>query len=118
LVQRKESGMNKRWLGTLAISLLLVSVLAGCTTTAASREDLGGLPRGESPEYMWHPLRVIALSLNFAGSVTQYTVAEPFYIMLAPLPELVGLSLEERRYIEQRKEAWRAYLAAERPAVQ
>jgi hypothetical protein len=110
--------MNKRWLGTLAISLLLVSVLAGCTTTAASREDLGGLPRAESPEYMWHPLRMIALGFNFAGSVTQYTVAEPFYIMLAPVPELVGLSLEERRYIEQRKEAWGAYLAGERPAMQ
>jgi hypothetical protein len=110
--------MNKRWLGTLAISLLLVSVLAGCTTMAASREDLGGLPRAESPEYMIHPLRLMALGFNFAGSVAQYTVAEPFYIMLAPVPELVGLSLEERRYIEQRKEAWRAYLANERPAVQ
>jgi len=118
LAQRKETGMNKRWLGTLAISLLLVSVLAGCTTTAASREDLGGLPRAESPEYMIHPLRLMALGFNFAGSVAQYTVAEPFYIMLAPVPELVGLSLEERRYIEQRKEAWRAYLANERPAVQ
>ena len=118
MAQRKETGMNKRWLGTLAISLLLVSVLAGCTTTAASREDLGGLPRAESPEYMIHPLRLMALGFNFAGSVAQYTVAEPFYIMLAPVPELVGLSLEERRYIEQRKEAWRAYLANERPAVQ
>ena len=110
--------MKKRWLGTLAISLLLVSVLAGCTTTAASREDLGGLPRGESPEYMWHPLRLMALGYNFAGSVAQYTVAEPFYFMLAPVPELVGLRLEERRYIEQRKEAWRGYLAGERPAIQ
>jgi hypothetical protein len=110
--------MKKRWLGSLAISLLLVSVLAGCTTTAASREDLGGLPRAESPEYMWHPLRMIALGFNFAGSVTQYTAAEPFYFLLAPVPELVGLSLEERRYLEQRKEAWRGYLAGERPALQ
>ena len=29
--------MKTRWLGTLAIGLLLVGVLAGCTTTAASR---------------------------------------------------------------------------------
>jgi hypothetical protein len=110
--------MNKRWLGTLAISLLLVSVLAGCTTTAASREDLGGLPRVESPEFMMHPLRMIALGFNFTGNVFQYTAAEPFYFLLAPVPELVGLSLEERRYLEQRKEAWRGYLAGERPALQ
>jgi hypothetical protein len=31
---------------------------------------------------------------------------------------LVGLSLEERRYLDQRQEAWRQYLAGERPAVQ
>lgn len=110
--------MKTRWLATLAISLLLVSVLAGCTTTAASREDLGGLPRADSPEYMVHPFRLIALGFNFAGSVAQYTVAEPFYFMLAPVPELVGLSLEERRYIEQRREPWRGYLAGERPAMQ
>lgn len=110
--------MKTRWLGTLAIGLLLVGVLAGCTTTIASREDLGGLPRADSPEYMMHPLRLIALGFHVAGNVAQYTVAEPFYVLLAPVPELVGLSLEERRYIEQRKEAWRGYLAGERPAVQ
>ena len=110
--------MKTRWLGTLAIGLLLVGLLAGCTTTIASREDLGGLPRADTPEYMMHPLRLVALGFNFAGNVTQYTMAEPFYVLLAPVPELVGLSLEERRYIEQRKEAWRGYLAGERPAVQ
>jgi hypothetical protein len=110
--------MKTRWLGTLAISLLLVGMLAGCTTTAASREDLGGLPRADSPEYMAHPLRLMALGFNFAGSVAQYTAVEPFYFLLAPVPEAVGLSLEERRYIEQRREPWRGYLAGERPAMQ
>jgi hypothetical protein len=111
--------MDKRWLGMLAISLLLVSVLAGCTTTAASREDLGGLPRVDAPEYMIHPLRLFSLGANFAGNVAQYTVTEPFYfLIIAPTPELWGLSLEERRYLEQRKEAWRGYLAGERPALQ
>ena len=110
--------MRKRCLGMLAIGVLLVSVLAGCTTTAASREDLGGLPRAEYPEYMAHPLRMISLGFHFAGNIAQYTAAEPFYFLLAPVPELVGLSLEERRYLEERKEAWRGYFAGERPAVQ
>lgn len=115
--QRKETGMKAR-LGTLAIALLLVGVLAGCTTTVASREDLGGLPRADYPEYMMHPLRLVALGFHFSGNVAQYTVAEPFYFLLAPVPELVGLSLEERRYLEQRQEAWRGYWEGERPAVQ
>ena len=110
--------MKTRWFGTLAIALLVVGVLAGCTTPIASREYLGGLPNAEYPEYMWHPLRMIALGGHFAGNVLEYTVAEPFYFLLSPAPELVGLSLEERRYIEQREEAWRAYFARERPLVQ
>ena len=110
--------MKTRWLGTLAISLLLVSVLAGCTTTAASREDLGGLPRADSAEYMTHPLRLMGLGFSMVGNIAQYTVVEPIYFGLAPMPEFVGLSLEERRYLEQREEAWRGYFAGERPAVQ
>ncbi len=115
---RKEIGMRKRCLGMLAIGVLLVSVLAGCTTTAASREDLGGLPRAEYPEYMAHPLRVIALAFHSTGNVLQYSLAEPFYFLISPVPEFVGLSLEERRYLDERKEAWRGYFAGERPAVQ
>jgi len=110
--------MKSQWLGTLVIALLVVGVLAGCTTPIASREDLGGLPNSEYPEYMWHPLRMIALGGHFAGNVAQYSVAEPFYFLLAPTPELFGLSLEERRYLEQREEAWRGYIAHERPLVQ
>ncbi len=112
--------MRKRCLGILAIGVLLMSVLAGCTTTVASREDLGGLPRAEYPEYMTHPLRVIALPSHAVGSVAQYTLAEPIYFLLSlgPVPEFVGLSLEERRYIEDRKEAWRGYFARKPPAEQ
>jgi hypothetical protein len=110
--------MKTRWLGTLAICMVLVGLLAGCATTIGSREDLGGLPRADSPEYMLHPLRLIALGFNSAGNVTQYAMMEPFYFLLAPVPEFVGLSLEERRYLAERQEAWRGYLAGERPAVQ
>ena len=110
--------MKSRWSGTLVIALLMVGVLAGCTTPIASREDLGGLPRADYPEYMWHPLRMIGLGFHFAGNVAEYVAAEPFYFLLAPAPELVGLSLEERRYLEQREEAWLGYIKRERPLVQ
>ncbi len=33
-------------------------------------------------------------------------------------PEAVGLSLDERGYLQNRQEAWRQWLAGERPAVQ
>jgi hypothetical protein len=107
-----------RSLRILAVGVILGSLLSGCAATVASQEDLGGLPRADHPEYMIHPLRMVALGFNFVGNFTQYMVAEPFYFFLAPVPELVGLSLEERRYLDQRKEAWRQYLAGERPAVQ
>jgi len=110
--------MMTRSLRILAVGVILVSLLSGCAATVASQEDLGGLPRADHPEYMIHPLRMIALSFNFVGNLTQYMAVEPFYFFLAPMPELVGLSLEERRYLDQRQEAWRQYLAGERPAVQ
>ncbi len=110
--------MKTRALAMLLAGVLLAGMLAGCATTTASREDLGGLPRAERPDLMIHPLRVISLGANAAGNVMQYAVVEPFYFLLAPVPELVGLSLEERRYIAERQEAWRQYLAGARPAVQ
>ena len=110
--------MMTRSLRILAIGVILVSLLSGCAATVASQEDLGGLPRADHPEYMIHPLRLIALGINSFGNFTQYVIVEPFYFFLAPVPDLVGLSLEERRYLDQRQEAWRQYLAGERPAVQ
>jgi len=110
--------MMTRSLRILAVGVILVSLLSGCAATVASQEDLGGLPRADHPEYMIHPLRLIALGINSFGNFTQYVFVEPFYFFLAPVPDLVGLSLEERRYLDQRQEAWRQYLAGERPAVQ
>jgi hypothetical protein len=101
----------------LTIGLLVVGLLTGCATTAV-RQDLGGLVSAENPEYLAHPLRMISLGFNLVGNIAQYGVVEPMYFMLAPIPELVGLSLEERRYLEKRKEAWEQYFAGQRPAVQ
>jgi hypothetical protein len=51
---------------------------------------------------------VIALGFNAAGYGIQYGVVEPVYFLLLPglTPEIVGLSLEERRYLEGRRDAW------------
>jgi hypothetical protein len=109
--------MTTRRLRILMVGMLCVGLLAGCATTA-NREDSGGLVRAENPEYLGHPLRIIALGFNAVGNVLQYGALEPFYFLLAPLPEFYGLSVEEQRYLHQRQEAWRQYLAGERPAVQ
>jgi hypothetical protein len=114
----KETGMDTRCLRILAIGVLLLGLLSGCAATAASRADLGGLPNADHPEYMVHPLRVVGLGFYFVGNLGQYLVLEPGYFLLAPIPEAVGLSLEERRYLAQRKEAWSGYLAGERPYMQ
>lgn len=106
--------MMTRCLWVLAIGVLLVGLLAGCASTAADRPDLGGLVRGDNPEYFAHPLRVVSLYFNAAGNLVQYGLVEPAYFFFAaPVPEFVGLSLEERRYLAERQEAWSKYLAAE-----
>jgi hypothetical protein len=108
--------MKTRSLRVLAIGVLVIGLLAGCATPAANREDLGGLVRGENPEYFAHPLRVIALGFNAAGYGLQYGLVEPAYFLFAaPVPELVGLSLEERSYLAERQEAWRRYKMVEEP---
>ncbi len=108
--------MNAPFFRTVAVCVLLVGLLAGCATTAA-RQDLGGVPNAENPEYLAHPLRLLALGLHFTGNVLQYVLVEPGYFLLAPIPEAVGLSLEERAYLAERENAWGKYLAGERPAV-
>src|SRR5574341_1727184 len=104
--------MQTQSLRVLAIGVLVVGLLAGCATPAANREDLGGLVRGDNPEYFVHPLRLIALGFNAVGYPLQYGVVEPLYTLLlpAPGPEFAGLSLEERRYLMERHEAWLAFV--------
>jgi len=109
--------METRCLRFLAVGVVLLGVLSGCATTAG-RDDLLGLPNAANPEYQAHPFRVIALPVHFVGNLVQYLVVEPISFFLAPVPEAVGLSLEEQRYIEQRQEAWRQYFAGERRMVQ
>jgi hypothetical protein len=109
--------MVTRSLRMMAVCLLVVGLLSGCVTTVA-RQDLGGLPNAENPEYLGHPFRVVGLGMYFAGNILQYMLVEPFYFLLTPIPEAVGLSLEERGYLEQRQEAWSQYLAGERKMVQ
>lgn len=109
--------MDTRYLRILVVVVLAVGLLSGCATTVG-RQDLGGFPNAEKPEYLAHPFRMFALGLNFGGNILQYGFVEPFYFLLTPVPEAVGLSLEERGYLEKRQEAWRQWLANERPAVQ
>lgn len=108
--------MNAAFLRTLAIGVLLVGLLAGCATTVA-RQDLGGVPNAENPEYLGHPLRMLALGVHLTGNLFQYGLVEPFYFLLTPVPEAVGLSLEERAYLAERAQAWQQYWAGDRPAV-
>jgi hypothetical protein len=109
--------METRSLRFLTIGLLLAGLLTGCATMAG-RGDLGGLPNAEQPDYMVHPFRLIALPLTLVGNILQYTLEEPAYFLLSGVPEAVGLSLEEQRYLAQRQEAWRQYFAGERKLVQ
>ncbi len=108
--------MNAPFLRTLAIGVLLASLLVGCATPVV-RQDTMGVPNAENPEYLGHPLRMLALGVNLGGNLIQYGLVEPFYFALTPVPEAVGLSLEERAYLAEREKAWRQYWTGERPAV-
>jgi hypothetical protein len=95
------------------IGLVLSGLLSGCATTI-SRQDTGGLSGGistaENPEYLAHPFRLIALPLYATGNILRYGVVEPFYFLMNTMPDFVGLSLEEREYLQERQDAWaRAY---------
>ena len=107
--------MRTRGLIVLMVCLLGVGLLSGCATT--TREDLGGMVRGENPEYFSHPLRIFALGAYLGGNILQYGVMEPAYLLIVnPVPDAWGLTLEERRYWETRQEEWAKYLSGERPA--
>jgi hypothetical protein len=98
---------------------LLLGMLSGCATTAA-RTDLmnTGLPDAEHPEYLAHPFRLIALPLHAVGNLLQYAVIEPLYFGLATMPDVVGLSPEEQRYLAERQAAWAGRRGVEPGAVQ
>ncbi len=88
----------------LLVGLVLL-VLSGCAANTASR-DVVSLPNAENPEYLTYPYRLAALPLHFTGNVLQYVVVEPFYFAVSSFPDAFGLSLEEQRYLAQRKQAW------------
>lgn len=89
----------------LVIALALTVLLTGCATTVA-RQDAVGMPNAQNPEYLAHPFRLAALPATVAGYVVQYVALEPFYFLMSGIPDAVGLSLDEQRYLEERKAAW------------
>jgi hypothetical protein len=97
--------MRTRYGRTLMVGLVLVGLLAGCATTV-TRQDQVGLPTAENPEYLGHPFRLVALPLHLAGNVIRYGFIEPFYFAMNSMPNAVGLSLEEQRYLQERQETW------------
>ncbi len=99
----------------LAIGLVVLGMVSGCATQAVVSE---GVPNSQNPEYLGHPLRLIALPLHLVGNVLQYTLVEPFYFIMNTAPAAVGLSLEEQRYLAQRQQEWRKYLDGEQKPVE
>ncbi len=108
--------MRVRILCSLVIGLVVLGAFSGCATRTTFNE---GLPNAQNPDYFGHPLRVIALPLDFAGNlIWQYALVEPFYFLMNTAPNAVGLSLEEQRYLSLRQEEWRKYFAGERKLVE
>jgi hypothetical protein len=87
------------------VALVLAGLLSGCATTVA-RQETTGISIAESPEYLAHPFRLVALGMHATGNVVRYTLIEPFYFLLLPIPDFVGLSLEEQQYLQERQDAW------------
>ena len=97
--------MRTRCGRAVLVGLLLAGLLSGCATTVA-RQESSGLPTAENPEFFGHPFRLVALPLHFVGNILRYGFFEPLYFAMNTMPDAVGLSLEEQRYIEVRQEAW------------
>jgi hypothetical protein len=97
--------MRTRYGSPLVVGLLLVSLLSSCATTVV-RQDTVGLPTEDNPEYLAHPVRVIALPLHATGNILRYGLVEPLYFVMNAMPDFVGLSLEERRYLQERQDTW------------
>lgn len=93
------------------IGLLLAGILSGCATRIATQET-AGLPTAENPEYLGHPLRLLALPVHATGNVVRYGFIEPLYFVLNTAPDFVGLSLEEQEYIRERQAAWKVWYDA------
>jgi hypothetical protein len=87
------------------VALVLAGLVSGCATTVA-RQETQGVSIAEQPEFLAHPFRLVALPLHAAGNVARYGLVEPFYFLMNLTPDFVGLSLEERQYIQERQDAW------------
>lgn len=94
----------------LIVGLVLAGLLSGCATTVA-RQETTGISIAESPEYLGHPFRLVALGAHALGNVARYGVIEPLYFLMNTTPDFVGLSLEERQYIQERQDAWARWRA-------
>jgi hypothetical protein len=97
--------MRTRCGRAVMVGMVLVGLLTGCATTVA-QQDTVGLPTAENPEYLGHPFRLVALPLHFVGNILRYGLIEPFYFAMNTMPNAVGLSLEEQRYLQERQETW------------
>ncbi len=106
--------MRVRILCSLVIGLVVLGTFSGCATRTVFSE---GLPNAQNPEYFGHPLRIVALPLDFVGNLLQYALVEPFYFLMNSAPEAVGLSLEEQRYLSERQEEWQKYIEGERKLI-
>lgn len=97
--------MRTRCGRAVMVGLVLVGLLTGCATTVA-RQDNIGLPTAENPEFLGHPFRLVALPAHLFGNILRYGLIEPFYFAMNSIPDAVGLSLEEQRYLQERQETW------------
>ena len=102
---------------TVILGLVLAGLLVGCASVQQNEWEQVGLPTADNPEYLGHPFRAIGLLTYFSGNLLQYVVVEPAYFALNTIPNAVGLSLTEQRYLHQRQEAWsQAFKKLETPA--